>query len=342
MNEIETIPTQTESRLGNLDKAAILLLSMGEDAAAKVLKRLSREEVQRLTRSMARLSGISADQAMDILQQFFARYREQSGISAASRDYLERTLDLALGHKLARSLLDSIYGDSISQDIELLQWVPPEVLARFFRNEHPQMQAVLLAFLPPATASAVLDALPAEQHDELLLRVANLRGVSEHVLEELRLTLDRCLAYVTQQAGTRVDGVRQAANILNRYQGDRDGIMNRLRQHDIQIASQIELNMFDFTILKRQPAAVLERLTQELPAELLATALKGADSELRAALLGAMPRRMIQALDQQITNMGAVSVRKIEQARAEIMQVVRELSEQGELELQLFDEPVVS
>lgn len=334
--------TAAVSAQDGASKAAILLLSMGEQAAAKVLQRLGRDEVQKLTRSMAELSSVSANDAKTILQQFFAQYREQSGISGASRDYLERTLDLALGRKLSRNLLDSIYGDALSEDIQLLQWVPAEVLAKYFRNEHPQMQAVLLAFLPPGTASAVLDVLPAGQHDELLLRVANLREVGDSVLQELRITLDRCLAYVAEQSGARVDGVRHAADILNRYAGDRGQMIERLRAHDAGVASQVELNMFDFNTLQKQRPETLQLLAQAIAPDLLATALKGADAALKATLLDALPKRMAQGLEMQMQTLGSVSLRKVEQARTDIMQQVRELAEQGELEFQLFEEPVVN
>ncbi|ATL93987.1 flagellar motor switch protein FliG [Aeromonas sp. CU5] len=342
MNSVNLNQSAVDIDIDNLEKAAILLLSMGTESAAKVMQKLSRDEVQRLISKMAALSGVSAIEAKWTLQQFFNQYREQSGIGSASREYLEQTLDLALGQRLSRSLLDSLYGDVMSQDIQRLQWVPADVLARFFRNEHPQMQAVLLAFLPPQTASAVLDALPGSVHDDLLVRVASLSSVSEHVLGELRLTLDRCLAYVADQSGAKVNGVRQVADILNRYQGDKEQMLSLLREHDGDMALEIEKNMFDFMALRRQSDDTLQRLVQELPSELLALALKNTETTFRKVILGAMPKRMAQALDDQIQNQGSVSLRKVEQAREEVMQLVRELVEQGEIEFQLFEEPTVS
>ncbi|TNH88976.1 lateral flagellar motor switch protein FliGL [Aeromonas sobria] len=342
MNSVNLNQSAVDIDIDNLEKAAILLLSMGTESAAKVMQKLSRDEVQRLISKMAVLSGVSAIEAKWTLQQFFNQYREQSGIGSASREYLEQTLDLALGQRLSRSLLDSLYGDVMSQDIQRLQWVPADVLARFFRNEHPQMQAVLLAFLPPQTASAVLDALPGSVHDDLLVRVASLSSVSEHVLGELRLTLDRCLAYVADQSGAKVNGVRQVADILNRYQGDKEQMLSLLREHDGDMALEIEKNMFDFMALRRQSDDTLQRLVQELPSELLALALKNTETSFRKVILGAMPKRMAQALDDQIQNQGSVSLRKVEQARTEVMQLVRELVEQGEIEFQLFEEPTVS
>ncbi|CAJ1791485.1 MULTISPECIES: lateral flagellar motor switch protein FliGL [Aeromonas] len=342
MNSVNLNQSAVDIDIDNLEKAAILLLSMGTESAAKVMQKLSRDEVQRLISKMASLSGVSSMEAKWTLQQFFNHYREQSGIGSASREYLEQTLDLALGQRLSRSLLDSLYGDVMSQDIQRLQWVPADVLARFFRNEHPQMQAVLLAFLPPQTASAVLDALPGSVHDDLLVRVASLTSVSEHVLGELRLTLDRCLTYVADQSGAKVNGVRQVADILNRYQGDKEQMLSLLREHDGDMALEIEKNMFDFMALRRQSDDTLQRLVQELPSELLALALKNTETSFRKVVLGAMPKRMAQALDDQIQNQGSVSLRKVEQAREEVMQLVRELVEQGEIEFQLFEEPTVS
>ena len=342
MNSVNLNQSAVDIDIDNLEKAAILLLSMGTESAAKVMQKLSRDEVQRLISKMASLSGVSSMEAKWTLQQFFNHYREQSGIGSASREYLEQTLDLALGQRLSSSLLDSLYGDVMSQDIQRLQWVPADVLARFFRNEHPQMQAVLLAFLPPQTASAVLDALPGSVHDDLLVRVASLSSVSEHVLGELRLTLDRCLAYVADQSGAKVNGVRQVADILNRYQGDKEQMLSLLREHDGDMALEIEKNMFDFMALRRQSDDTLQRLVQELPSELLALALKNTETSFRKVVLGAMPKRMAQALDDQIQNQGSVSLRKVEQAREEVMQLVRELVEQGEIEFQLFEEPTVS
>ena len=342
MNSVNLNQSAVDIDIDNLEKAAILLLSMGTESAAKVMQKLSRDEVQRLISKMASLSGVSSMEAKWTLQQFFNHYREQSGIGSASREYLEQTLDLALGQRLSRSLLDSLYGDVMSQDIQRLQWVPADVLARFFRNEHPQMQAVLLAFLPPQTASAVLDALPSSVHDDLLVRVASLSSVSEHVLGELRLTLDRCLTYVADQSGAKVNGVRQVADILNRYQGDKEQMLSLLREHDGDMALEIEKNMFDFMTLRRQSDDTLQRLVQELPSELLALALKNTETSFRKVVLGAMPKRMAQALDDQIQNQGSVSLRKVEQAREEVMQLVRELVEQGEIEFQLFEEPTVS
>ncbi|MDP5292398.1 FliG C-terminal domain-containing protein [Oceanimonas sp. CHS3-5] len=328
--------------LKETEKAAVLLLSMGENAAARVLQRLDRDDVNKVTTAMARLAGVSAESARGTLQEFFDLYRQQSGINSASREYLERTLDLALGEKLARGLLDSMYGDVVRQEIQRLQWVQPELLARFLQQEHPQMQAVILAFLPADSAAAVLSLLPADSHDELLLRVANLNEVSEFVVVELKAALARCMEFVAHNAGARVDGVRQVADIVNRYQGNRGELMESIKLHNAEKAGDIERNMYDFTSLARQTQETLQRIVQDLPLEVLGLALKGAESPVRRVMLEAMPRRMAQQMEQDMLRQGAVAVSRVENARQDVMNLVRDLVEQGELEFQLYEEQVVN
>ncbi|MGS0726533.1 flagellar motor switch protein FliG, partial [Shewanella sp. 0m-11] len=156
--------------MDNLEQAAMLLLSMGEKGAAQVMAHLDRNDVQHLSHKMARLSSITQHEAEAVLGRFFTRYQEQSGIARASRTYLQKTLDLALGDRVAKSLIDSIYGDEIKVLVKRLEWVDPQLLAREIANEHCQLQAVLLGLLPPESAAQVLHGLPAEGQDEVLVR----------------------------------------------------------------------------------------------------------------------------------------------------------------------------
>ena len=342
MNDIELNQEAVDLRIEDIEKAAILMLSMGEEAAAQIFKRLNRDEVQALGQAMARLQNISTTEAKWILQQFFVQYKKQSGISGASRLYLERTLDLALGNKFSREFLDNLYGDSIREELQMLQWIPSETLARFFKTEHIQLQAVMLAFLPSSTSSEVLSFFPPEQHEDLLYRIANLTEVSERVIDEVRHAADRCLNFFASQIGARVDGIKQVAEMINRYKGDRNQMMARLKAQDPELIAEIEKNMFDFYTLQRQTGEVLQQVLQEVPQETLAIALKGVDTNFKKKILAALPKRMAQALETMLMAPGSASINKVEQARAEIMQTVRSMMEQDDMEYQLYEEPVVS
>jgi flagellar motor switch protein FliG len=323
-----------------LEQAAIVLLSMGEEPAAAVLRCLTREELLDVTQVMSRMSGIKVDTVKLAMQRFFDDYREQSGVHGASRSYLKRSLDLALGGDVANSVLNSIYGDVIRPKMARLQWASPKWLGDIITNEHVRMQAVFLAFLPSALAGKVIEALPVEGRDLVLLNVARLNEVDSELLVELDELVGRCLGSLGLQS-TSVEGVRQAAEILNRMPGNRQQLVELLRARDAVIASEIELSMYDFLMLATQTEATMTRIIEEVPLEEWAIALKGAEPAIRNAVLATMPKRQAQGFEDQMRRAGPVPLSRIEQTRQEIMARVKALADAGEIEVQLFAEAVV-
>ncbi|MEQ6292051.1 flagellar motor switch protein FliG [Vogesella sp. GCM10023246] len=326
--------------LSPVERAAIVLLSMGEEPAAAVLRCLSRDELLEVTQVMSRMSGIKVDTVRHSLQQFFDEYREQSGVHGASRSFLQRSLDLALGSDIASSVLNSIYGDAIRPKMARLQWVQPAWLAERIGGEHVRMQAVFLAFLPSAQASEVIEALPAAQRDQVLVNIARLKEIDRELLQELEQVVNRCLESLGMQSAS-VEGVRQAAEIINRMSGDRAQMVELLRAHDPGVVSAIEDSMYDFFLLSRQSEQVILRIVESVALEQWAIALKGAEPAIRNAIVQSMPRRQAQSFEDSMRRSGPVPISRVEQVRQEIMQTVRELAESGEIDLQLFAEDVV-
>ena len=323
-----------------VEQAAIVMLSIGEEPAAAVLRCLSREELLELTQVMSRMSGIKVDSVKTALQRFFDDYRQQSGLHGASRSYLKRSLDLALGSEIANSVLNSIYGDAIRPKMARLQWATPKWLAERIAREHVRMQAVFLSFLPSALAGQVIEALPAEGRDRVLINVARLSEIDHELLHELEELVDRCLEAMGSQSAT-VEGIRQAAEILNRLPGDRARMVELLRAHDPAVVAEIEVSMYDFFILSRQTEATLQRLLEAVPLEQWAIALKGAEPAIRDAVLQTMPRRQAQSFEDMMRRSGPVPMSRVRQAREEIMAQVKALADAGEIEIQLFTEAVV-
>lgn len=334
MNQLRT----ESATISDLDRAAILLLSMGEENAAGIIKKLNRQEVRVLSERMAKIANVTQEDVASILNDFFDCYRNESGVSGASRLYLERALDKAVGRKLARGMLDDIFGGALADDIRKLEWVPPELLARFLEQEHIQMQALLLAFLPAEQASAVIALFPKEKHDDILFRIASLREVSEHVMDDLKHTLESCIEFVGEQVGARVNGVERVAEIMNRYSGNKAEVMELLKLHNAETAEAIEDKMYDFSTLVKQSEDVLAQLMNEIPDDLWIVALKGAETSLMNNILNALPKRLGQVYRQQIEAMKAQPVTKVEAARAEIMAMIRQMMANGEIEYRLYDE----
>ncbi|AQZ93757.1 FliG C-terminal domain-containing protein [Halopseudomonas phragmitis] len=327
-------------QLSSLEQAAILMLSMDDATSAGVLKHFSREEIISISQAMARLSNVKQPMVSEVVGRFFEDYREQSSIKGASRGYLSGMLGKALGSDITRSLLDSIYGEEIRAKMAKMEWIDPKQFAALIAKEHAQMQAVFLAFLPPAMAAEVLEQMPAERQDELLYRIANLSEVNSDVIRELEQLIERSISVLTNQ-GSQVRGIKQAADIMNRFKGNREQMFELLRAHSDELVNRIEDEMYDFFILSRQTEEVLQLLLEAVPMEEWVVALKGAEPELVRAIQNAMPKRQRQQMESISRRQGPVPMSRVEQVRKDIMAVVREMAGNGELQLQLFREQTI-
>ncbi|WP_043309661.1 FliG C-terminal domain-containing protein [Pseudomonas sp. ML96] len=326
--------------MSSMEQAAILMLSMGDDISAGVLKHFSREEIIGISQAMARLSNVKQPMVSDVIGRFFDDYKEQSSIKGASRGYLSGMLGKALGGEITRNLLDSIYGEEIRAKMAKLEWIDPRQFAALIAKEHAQMQAVFLAFLPPGMATEVLECMPPERQDELLYRIANLSEVNSDVIGELEQLIDRSLSVLSTQ-GSQVRGVKQAADIMNRFKGDRNQMFELLRAHNEELVTRIEDEMYDFFILSRQTPDVLQTLLEAIPLEEWVVALKGAEPALVKAIAGALPKRQAQQMESISRRQGPVPLSRVEQVRKDIMGVVRDMAAEGDLQIQLFREQTV-
>ncbi|WP_244130372.1 FliG C-terminal domain-containing protein [Burkholderia sp. BCC0044] len=323
-----------------VDRAAIILLSMGEEAAAGVLRCLSREELLGVTLVMSRMQGVKIDAVQDTIERFFANFRAQSSVRGASRSFLQRSLDMALGGVVANSVLNKIYGDVIGPKMARLQWAQPQWLADRLRDEHVRMQAMFLAFLPPEQASLVIQALPEAQREHVLLDIARLTEIDYDLLRDLEAVVDSCIANLGTQS-TAVEGVRQAADIINRLPGDRMRVVELLRARDPDLVAAVENRIYDFAVIARQGDETIAVILERVDMELWGVALKGADPAVRDALLRSMPRRAAQAFEDMLRRAGPAPASKVEAARREIMDVIRVLAVDGEIDLQLVVEDVL-
>lgn len=341
-----SLPEETKKRgpqmraVSSLEQAAILMLSMGDEASSGILRNFSREEIVSISQAMARLSNVKQNTVSDVIGRFFDDYKLQSSIKGASRSYLAGMLGKALGSDITRNLLDSIYGEEIRAKMARMEWIDPKQFAALIAKEHAQMQAVFLAFLPPGMATDVLEAMPPERQDELLFRIANLSEVNSDVIAELEQLIDRSLRVLSTQ-GSQVRGVKQAADIMNRFKGDRNQMFELLRAHNDDLVGRIEDEMYDFFILSRQNQEVLQTLLEVIPLDEWVVALKGAEPELVRAIQGAMPKRQAQQMESINRRQGPVPLSRVEQVRKDIMGVVRELAAEGDLQVQLFREQTV-
>ncbi|SDV46934.1 FliG C-terminal domain-containing protein [Chitinasiproducens palmae] len=322
-----------------LRRAAIVLLCMGEGQAAGVMRCLSRPELLRLTQAMAELGGVKMDAVHDALRAFFRDYQEQSGIHGASRGFLQRTLDIALGEPIADTVLDGIYGGRVRARIARLQWLSPRAIAERLATEHVRMQGCFLALLPPEQASAVVAALPAAQRELVLLNVAKVDEIDHAMLEEVDRLVEDCLCDLGAQ-GTQVEGMRHAADIVNGLGGDRAETIEQLRSRDPVVADEIEKNVYSIGVIAWQSEQTLLRLLEVVSLDEWAVALKGndLDPEVRRALERVMPRRQQQSFADAMRRAGPIGASRRARVREQIMSQVRAMTATGEFELRLAPE----
>ncbi|WJF90773.1 FliG C-terminal domain-containing protein [Paraburkholderia bonniea] len=326
--------------LSSVERAAIVLLSMGEEPAAHVLRCLSREELLDVTLAMSRMNGVKVNAVQKTIHQFFDSFRAQSSVRGASRSFLQRSLDIALGGVIANRVLNRIYGDVIGPKMARLQWAQPQWLADRLAREHVRMQAMFLVFLPPEQASQVIYALPEASRERVLLNIARLKEIDYDLLRDLEAVVDLCLDNLGTQS-TAVEGTRQLAQIINRMPGGQMELVEMLRAHDPDLIAEVEEQIYDFEILARQNDATIAIILDQVDSELWGVALKGAAPALPAALMRAMPRRSVMAFEEMLRRSPPVPMSRVEQARREVMERVKELAENGEVELQLVAEEVV-
>ncbi|EFI4694389.1 flagellar assembly protein H [Escherichia coli] len=310
-----------------LEQAAILLLCLGEEAAATVMQKLSREEVVRLSENMARLSGVKTSMARKVINNFFDEFREQSGINGASRSMLQGILNKALGTEIASSVINGIYGDEIRSRMARLQWVEPRQLAMLISEEHLQLQAVFLAFLTPEISAAVLSYLNESVQNEILYRVAKLNDVNRDVVDELDRLIERGLSVLSEH-GSKVKGIKQAADIVNRFQGNQQVILDQMRERDEEVLGQIQDEMYDFFILSRQNEEVRRRLLDEVPMEDWAVALKGTEALLRRSIYAVMPKRQAQPLEAITGKVNDFLAHIERKQREDLLQLVEKVTRQ--------------
>ncbi|VCU69934.1 Flagellar motor switch protein FliG [Pigmentiphaga humi] len=311
---------------------AILLLSLGEEEAAQVLKYLSPREVQKLGTSMAGMQGIVREEMTLVLERFEADIGSHTGLGADADAYLRNVLTRALGADKAGFLLDRILHTGDTSGIESLKWMDPGSVGELIRHEHPQIIASILVHLEADQAAAVLNYLPDRVRGDVLLRIATLDGIQPAALRELNDVLLKMLSGNEQIKRRKLGGIRTAAEILNFVGSSSEHqILDVVRQTDGDLAQRIIDEMFSFENLIDADDQGMQTLLREITPETLILALKGASAELREKVFRCMPSRASLQLRDDLEARGPVRISEVELQQKEILKIARRLIETGDM-----------
>ncbi|MEJ2687178.1 MAG: flagellar motor switch protein FliG [Gammaproteobacteria bacterium] len=316
------------------ERAAILLMSLGEQDAAQVLRHMGPKEVQKVGAAMAAMTNISRGQVSAVLDEFVETVETQTSLGVGSDEYVRKVLVDALGEDKAGSLIDRILLGHNTKGLESLKWMDARAVAEIIRLEHPQIMAIVLSYLDSDHAADVLSHLTARVRADVLLRIATLDGVQPSALQELDEIMEKQFSGKDNVKSSSVGGVKAAANILNFVDSALEGeIVEALKEADADLGQNIQDLMFVFDNLADVDDRGIQALLREVSSENLIVALKGAEEALREKVFKNMSKRAAEMLRDDLEAKGPVRLSEVEAAQKEILAIARRMSEAGEIVL---------
>jgi len=318
--------------LSGVQKSAILLIALGDHAAAELLKRLNDQEVQLVTNAIATLPPVSVEQAQAVLEEFLTVTQNALTLGHGGVDFATRMLTTAFGAEGSRRHLERLPALSSkgSTSGEPLQGVDPQLLARFVRSEHPQTVALILAHLSAAQSAPVLASMDPELRANLAVRIAKLDQVSPAVIAKISAVIGQKLKTLGEIKRESSGGPRAVAEIFNQLDNAlSEEILNQMASEDSELVEAIRQKMFVFDDLLSIDSAGIKELLGRADRRILTMALKGTSDELRQHLLQGMSQRGAAMLLEDMEALGPIKIREVEGAQQQVITVVRQLESEG-------------
>lgn len=316
------------------DRAAVLMLTLGEDAASEIMRYLGPREVQKLGLGMTQVGKISREQVDEVLDQFINTAAEQTSLGIGSTDFIRSTLVKALGEEKAGSIIDRIVMGGSTRGLDQLKWLDPRTIAEMIRLEHPQIIAIVISYLESDQAGQVLAEMPERIRHDIVMRVATLEGIQPRALQELDEIMEKQFSGQQRLKSSTIGGLQSAADMLNNMDSQTEGsIMDSVKELDEDLADRIQELMFVFEDLKNMDDRSMQQLLRELDTGSLTLALKGASQELQTKFFNNLSRRAGEMLQEELEAMGPARLSDVEGAQKEILATAKRLADDGTISL---------
>ncbi|HVB88423.1 MAG TPA: flagellar motor switch protein FliG [Candidatus Dormibacteraeota bacterium] len=324
------------AEITGLQKAAILLIPLGDDAATAIYRHLNETELQQITEQIASLQSVPPDRANQVLTEFHRLTITQESIAAGGIEVASKMLTQAFGETTAKALLEQVAAahEETAQLFESLQKTDPQQLVRFVESEHPQTIAMVLAHMGTRTASSLLVLLPEKLRGHVVKRLAEMQACSPEMAQKISQVLHRKIEAIGDQVRRSYGGVKIAAELLNRIDPKvSKSILENVESEDAKLALSIRNSMFTFEDLLSVPESGIRDLLSSVDKKSLATALKGAPEDLKNHIFKTMSSRAVEMLKEDMEALGPVRAQTVVQAQQEIVQAARTLETEGKLVL---------
>src|SRR5512146_699213 len=329
MNERE----RKDARTGT-ERAAILLLTLGEQEAAQVLKHMGAKEVQRIGTAMAKLTGVSREEVTGVVSDFTTSVESQTAVGVGTDEFLRKVLVDALGEDKAASIIDRINIGRSTKGLEALKWMDPRAVAELIRLEHPQIIAIVLAYLDADQSAEVLGHLPMSVRADVVARIATLDGVQPSALTELDDIMEKQFAGKSAGKTSVLGGAKAAADIINFLEPSQESaLMEQIEKSDEALAARILDLVFVFDNLIDIDDRSMQELLRQVAAEKLLLAMKGAEDALKEKIFKNMSQRAAEMLRDDLEAKGPVRLSEVEAEQKEILKTVRRLADEGQIVL---------
>lgn len=316
------------------EKAALLLLAVGQDRAATVLKNMGPKEVQLVGSTMVKLGSISSDMVDLVLEEFISQVKNETGLGMNSDEYIRDMLTNALGADKAGNIIDRILLGANSKGIEQLKWMDTRAIADLIRLEHPQIIAIVLSLLDSDQSAEILSLLPENMRSDILMRIATLEGVQPAALRELDEIMEKQLTGSDSVKSSVVGGVDAAASILNYMEGSTSELMmEEINENNPDLGQQIQDKMFVFEDLVHVDDRGIQTLLREISTDQLLIALRGVDDNLKDKIFSNMSKRAAEMLRDDLEASPPTKLSEVELAQKDILAIAKKLSDAGELSL---------
>ncbi len=322
------------TNISGAQRAAVLMLLLGEQQASEIIKFLNPGEVQALGGAMVAVSDVSQEAVNEILDDFVSTIKKQSSLGLGTTDYVEKVFKRALGEDKAASVLGRILPGQSTKGLEILQWMDARAIADMIKTEHPQVTAIILSVLDHQVAADVLNFLPDETRPEIIQRVASLETVQPSAMQELESIMKLQFTNNTSSKSSSFGGIKAAAQIMNSTKTALEAsIMKGLESIDADLMMRIQDNMFTFENLSAVDNKGIQVLMRAVDNNQLMIAMKGASEDVKARFFDNMSERARGMFKDEMDAKGLMRLSDVEEAQKQIMRSARKLSDSGELVL---------
>jgi flagellar motor switch protein FliG len=322
--------------LTGVQKAAIVLIVIGDQASAELLRKMNEEEVQAVTREVTRMKNITTEQTEGVLEEFFQLTAAHEFVIKGGLDYARSMLVSAFGNDTGKKLVDRM-NKTMGPDIanfDVLQNADPQQLAKYLHNEHPQTIALVLSHLSAAQAATLLASLTPEMRSDVALRIASLDQISPEVMTRIAAVIAQKLKGLNQISRESFGGVRVVAELCNRLDADTcKDVLAAMEEEEPALVENIRHLMFVFDDILNVDQSGIKEVLARIDRKVLTMALKGTGEELRNHFLGCMSQRGAEMLREDMEALGPVKIKDVEAAQQQIIGVLRQLESQGVLSI---------